>query len=140
MTQLGYPDFLLRGPTDGRVCGFHQGKPHKFDFHPYLYRKSGVRQGIDLDVVLPSLLLDKETNLFQNLFAHLDVAELRSMSKPELFPKPVQDGGIEIGALVQQMEQFRGGGRVLIIGLDAARILYGDGQGKSAKVAALLVG
>jgi hypothetical protein len=38
------------------------------------------------------------------------------------------------------VEQFRGGGRVLIIGLDAARILYGDGQGKSAKVAGVLVG
>ncbi len=127
MTQLVYPDFLLRGATDGRVYGFHRGKP------------GYVRESTST-LVLPSLLLDKETNLFENLFAHLDVAELRSMSKPELFPKPVQDGGIEVGPLVQQVEQFRGGGRVLIIGLDAARILYGDGQGKSAKVVALLVG
>jgi hypothetical protein len=90
--------------------------------------------------VLPSVLLDKETNLFENFFAHLDVAELRSMSKPQLFPKPVQDGGIEVGPLVQQVEQFRGGGRMLKVGLETAGILYGDGQGKSAKVARLLVG
>ena len=42
--------------------------------------------------------------------------------------------------LVQQVEQFCRCGCVLIVGLEAARILYGNGQGKSAKVAGLLVG
>jgi hypothetical protein len=140
MTQLVYPDFLLRGATDGRVCGFHQGKPHKFDFpHTFTGNPGYVREWTSTPL-LPSVLLDKETNLFQNLFAHLDVAELRSMSKPEFLPKPVQNSGIEVGPLVQQVEQFGGSCRVLKIGLDAARILYGDGQGKRAKVVGLLVG
>jgi hypothetical protein len=25
---MGDPDFLPRGATNVRVCGFHQGKPH----------------------------------------------------------------------------------------------------------------
>jgi hypothetical protein len=38
------------------------------------------------------------------------------------------------------MEQFRGGGRVLEIGFDAARIFDGHGHGECAEIAGLLVG
>jgi hypothetical protein len=115
-------------------------KAASFDSPRPLTGNPGYARESTSTLVLPSLPLNKETNLFENLFAHLDVPELRRMGKPELFPKPVEDGGVQVGPLVQQVEQFRGGGRVLIIGLDAARILYGDGQGKRAKVVGLLVG
>jgi hypothetical protein len=75
------------------------------------------------------LLLHEKANRFENLIAHLNVAELRGMGELEFFPEPVKDSGIQIGPLVQQVQQFRGGGRVLIIRLDAAGVLDGDGQG-----------
>jgi hypothetical protein len=28
LKKMGDPDFLPRGATSVRVCGFHQGKPH----------------------------------------------------------------------------------------------------------------
>ena len=70
----------------------------------------------------------KKPICFKNLFAHFDVAQLGGMGELQFFPKPVQNGGVEVRALVQQVEQFGGRGCVLIVGLEAARILDGDGQ------------
>ncbi len=45
-------------------------------------------------------LLNEKAYLLQNLFAHLDVAQLGGMGKLQLFPKPIQDGCIEVGPFV----------------------------------------
>ena len=73
------------------------------------------------------VLLHKEADIVQDLLAHLNVAELGCMRELQLFPKPVQNSRIQIGSLVQQQQQFGGGGRVLIMGLQTSRCFYGDG-------------
>jgi hypothetical protein len=84
--------------------------------------------------------LHKEANIVENLFAHLDVAQLGCMRELQFFPKPVKNGGVEVGPLVQEQQQFSGGGRVLIVGLETTRCLYGDGHGKAAEIATDLLG
>ena len=75
----------------------------------------------------------KKSDLFEHIFAHLDVAELCGMGEFEFFPEPVQYGGVEVGPLVQQVEQFRGCGRVLIVGFEATGILYVTAKGRVRK-------
>ncbi len=86
------------------------------------------------------MLLHKKADIVQNLLAHLDIAELGCMGELQFFAKPVQNSGIEVGSLVEQQQQFRGGGRVLIIGLQTTRCFYGDGQGQAAKIIDLRLG
>ena len=71
--------------------------------------------------LISQMRLHKKANIVENLFAHLDVAQLGCMGELQFFPKPVQNSGIEIGSLVQQQQQFRGGGCVLIVGLQTTR-------------------
>ena len=71
--------------------------------------------------------LDEEANLLQNLIAHFDVAQFGRTGELQFFTKPVQDRGIQVGPLVQQVKQFRGRGGMLIIGFDTARIFDSDG-------------
>ena len=66
------------------------------------------------------LRLDKESDCLENLVAHFDVTELGYLGELQFFPEPIKDGRIKVRALVQQVEQFCGGGCVLIVGLDAA--------------------
>ena len=84
--------------------------------------------------------LHKKANIVQNLFAHLDVAQLGCMGELQFFPKPVKNSGIEVGPLVQEQQQFSGCGRVLIVSLETTRCLYGDGHGKSAEITTVLLG
>ena len=72
--------------------------------------------------------LDEKPDCFENLVAHFDVAELGGMGELQFFPEPVQNGRVEVRSLIQQMEQFRSRGCVLIVRLEAAGILDGDGQ------------
>jgi hypothetical protein len=51
------------------------------------------------------------------------------MGKLQLLTKPVQDSGIQVRPLVQQVKQFRRRGGVLVVGFDSARILDGHGEG-----------
>jgi hypothetical protein len=84
--------------------------------------------------------LHKEANIVENLFTHLDVAQLGCMRELQFFSKPVKNSGIEIGPLVQEQQQFSGCGRVLVVGLETTRSLYGDGHRKGAKITAVLLG
>lgn len=70
--------------------------------------------------------LDEEPELLQQLLAHLDIAELRLLRKPEFLTKAVQYGSIEVRPLVQQIEQLLCCRRVLVIGGQAARRLDRD--------------
>src|ERR1700722_15823982 len=84
--------------------------------------------------------LDEEANLLQDLIAHFDVAEFGHAGELQFFPKPVQNSGVQVRSLVQQVKQFRSPGGVLIVSFETARIFDGDGKGQSTKVAGLLVG
>jgi hypothetical protein len=91
-------------------------------------------------MVIAGARLDKEANIVENLFAHLDVAQLGCMRELQFFPKPVKNRGIEVGPLVEEQQQFSGCGRVLIVGLETTRCLYGDGHRKGAKITTVLLG
>jgi hypothetical protein len=83
--------------------------------------------------------LVEKADFFQHFFAHFDVAELGGVRELQFFPEAVDYAGIEVGALIQQVEKLRGRGRVLVVGPETAGILNGDCHGQGAKIAGLLV-
>jgi hypothetical protein len=85
-------------------------------------------------------LLDEETDLFEYVIAQLDITELGCVGELQLFPKAVEDSGVEVGPLVQHVQQFSGSGCVLVVGFDSTRILNGHGQRECAEVVDWLVG